>query len=1296
MDEGTVVAGRFEIESIAGKGGMGVVYRCRDRATGEPVALKILDGDGEGSRDERFAREAKVLADLRHPAIVGYVADGVTEAGQRYLALAWLDGQPLHRILRHHQLHDDEALRMVARLADGLDAAHHRGIIHRDIKPSNIFLVDGRPEQAMLLDFGVARLTESTRLLTQTGMLVGTPSYMSPEQARRGRELDTSSDIFSLGAVLFQCLTGQAPYAGDQIYAILAKVVFERPPRVSELRPDVSRSIDRLVARMMSRDPQARPPAGDVARAIAALSDATQDPADDDPSSDTLTDEEQRLVSVVFAHHALTDSDTVIDRAVTEETGPDETLETVTAVARPLYSGVDPAVAHALRPFGARLERLRDGSLVAMVTGGAAASDLALRAGRAAIALRGVLNGASMALATGRALVKGRVPVGEVIDRAASLVRNADGVALDEVTAALLPAQFDVRVSDTGIALHGEFERLQPVRTLLGKPTPCVGRERDLEFLLSTLDECIDEPMVHAVVVTGPAGIGKSRLRYELVNRIRRKKLPVQVLIGRGDPMSAGAPFGLIAHALRRAIGVRDDKSPDAARAKLSARVGRHVPREDRERVVEFLGELLDLAPSGPGSIQLRTARRDPVLMGDQIRRAWEDWLRAECQVQPVLLVLEDLHWGDLPTVRLLDGSLRALAGLPFMVLALARPDVHELFPDLWGERGTQEIRLGPLRRTAARELVRATLGQHLPNATVDRIVDHAGGNAFFLEELIRSVDEDSERALPETVLAMVQARLQELPPEARRILRAASVFGPAFWESGLHQLLGDIQAQEGCAEWLAVLEDRELVTRREETRFPGHAEYAFRHAFVCEAAYGMLTEEDRKRGHRGAGAWLQEAGESDAGTLGAHFERGGDTDSAAAWYRRAAEQALEGNDFEAAVGRAMRGIECGATGELLGELELVRAKALRWAAASAQAAECAYRAMADLPRGSASWCAATQMVGLYDRERDAEIVDILCNLESPHRDTDSWVIAVASVAARLFLVGRPELGNRLRDALGDLNELRSDDHPELCAWLDRMEALWTTDERGRALHTMRDAARNFERAGDIRNATMNLMNVGFNYCELGAYADGERVIRQCLERSQRLGSNSLVSAVMQNLGFALVGQGTPAKLAEGVEVLTSSIDMLTSDSRLMSGALGYLAIAHLLSDDLETAETSARAAVDVAPAGAGVSADADAILAEVLLARGHSDEALTRARTALTKLAEGEGDGDELYARLIHAEALHATGAVDDARRAIAAARERLMAEVATIDDPVLEQTFLDDVRHHRRIVERANEWGA
>src|SRR5262249_39047668 len=151
----------------------------------------------------------------------------------------------------------------------------------------------------------------------------------------------------------------------------------------------------------------------------------------------------------------------------------------------------------------------------------------------------------------------------------------------------------------------------------------------------------------------------------------------------------------------------------------------------------------------------------------------------------------EDLHWGDPPTVRFVEGALRDLRDRPWMVFALARPEVHERFPQLWTERGLQEIRLQELTRRASERLVRQVLGDTVAADTMERIVTQADGHAFYLEELIRAVAEGKGAALPETVLAMVDARLAALDGEARRVLRAASVFGEVCWEGGLAKLLG-------------------------------------------------------------------------------------------------------------------------------------------------------------------------------------------------------------------------------------------------------------------------------------------------------------------------------------------------------------------------------------------------------------------------------------------------------------------------------------------------------------------------
>src|SRR5262249_45298336 len=179
--------------------------------------------------------------------------------------------------------------------------------------------------------------------------------------------------------------------------------------------------------------------------------------------------------------------------------------------------------------------------------------------------------------------------------------------------------------------------------------------------------------------------------------------------------------------------------------------------------------------------------------------------------------------------------------------------------------------------RKAGARLVRQVLGERVGAETVERLVTHADGNAFYLEELIRATVEGRQGALPETVLSMLQGRLLALDAAARRVLRAASVFGETCWRGGVEALLGG-----GLAEQLEQLEQLEWIYRRQGSRFQGERELYFRHALVREAAYGMLTDDDRALGHRLAGAWLEQVAEPSAAPIGEHFERGGQAARAA------------------------------------------------------------------------------------------------------------------------------------------------------------------------------------------------------------------------------------------------------------------------------------------------------------------------------------------------------------------------------------------------------------------------------
>jgi serine/threonine-protein kinase len=262
------VAGRFDIERRAASGASGDIFRALDRVTGRAVALKLLRR-GPTRDDARFEREARILADLHHPRIVTYVAHGVDDGGETYLATEWLDGESLSkRLAREPPLTLSETLTLGARVAKTLGAAHERGIIHRDLTPSNLFLPGGAIDQVKLLDFGVSRPAAPGGVqLTVPGDVVGTPGYMAPEQARGSSELDARADVFSLGCLLFRCLTGRLPFEGRDMVSMLLAVISQEPPRARDLNPAIPETLSDLLASMLSKSPGGRPLDGNAVAA---------------------------------------------------------------------------------------------------------------------------------------------------------------------------------------------------------------------------------------------------------------------------------------------------------------------------------------------------------------------------------------------------------------------------------------------------------------------------------------------------------------------------------------------------------------------------------------------------------------------------------------------------------------------------------------------------------------------------------------------------------------------------------------------------------------------------------------------------------------------------------------------------------------------------------------------------------------------------------------------------------------------------------------------------------------------
>src|ERR671929_1187047 len=239
MVVGELIAGRYELEELIGTGGMSSVYRAHDRLLERKVALKILHEHHTRDEDyvERFRREARLAAQLSHPNIVTVIDRGEQE-GRQFIVFEYVEGENLKALIeREAPLPERTAVDLALQVADGLAFAHAHGLVHRDVKPQNVLL--SREGEVKVTDFGIARSLHLDHGVTQTGTVLGTGEYLAPEQAS-GQPVSPATDVYSLGVVLWELLTGNVPFAGENFVAVALRHVNEPPPSLRERRPDVT------------------------------------------------------------------------------------------------------------------------------------------------------------------------------------------------------------------------------------------------------------------------------------------------------------------------------------------------------------------------------------------------------------------------------------------------------------------------------------------------------------------------------------------------------------------------------------------------------------------------------------------------------------------------------------------------------------------------------------------------------------------------------------------------------------------------------------------------------------------------------------------------------------------------------------------------------------------------------------------------------------------------------------------------------------------------------------------------
>jgi class 3 adenylate cyclase/tetratricopeptide (TPR) repeat protein len=819
LEPGSLVGG-YRIDELISRGGMGIVYRATNVERGQVHALKVLAPEIAGDEEfrKRFMREMRIAATLHHPNVVA-VRRADEHDGLLFLVMDLIPGTDLGKVIRQSgPIEPRRATNLLAQVASALDAAHDRGLVHRDVKPANILIApsDGA-ERAYVTDFGLAKRFDrrpSVTALTRTGVLVGTVDYMSPEQIT-GRRMDGRADIYALGCVYFEMLTGAVPYGHDKsLVAILFAHVHEPPPpfenRLVELYPDLGA----VIQRAMAKDPGDRYlTAGDFADdAVRALYGS--------PRYTPTSHEQRRIVSVLCC--GVTPAAVrgeLVDPRRTRET-IDRTLGEVRMVVSRHGGIIEPPVGDdVIAIFG--IPRSRE--------------DDALRAVRAAAELRGRLStiagGSGIAVDThtgvdtGRVL-PGRAPLatsGSPVDVAVGLQMQAGAgdVLLTAETLRLVRDAVEVEPLEA-VALAGEsrpvpvfrLKHLDPIAPgrVRRFDIPFVGRERELRLLREAWGRAVEERDCHLFTVLGEAGVGKSRLIVELLDDVGRASC---VLRGRCLPYGEGITFWPLTEAL---APLGDVAQPVIDRL----RGGTVAASEELFLVVRRLLE------------SLATDR-------------------------PVILHIDDLQWAEAMLLDLLDhvADLSRLA--PILVLCSARLELLDLRPG-WGggKLNATAVLLGPLGDSDSEKLL-DELSDDLDPQMRSRVLTAGDGNPLFLEELAALARESGSLTVPATIEALLAERLERLASEERNVLQCAAVEGEVFHRKAVASLVGAGLAGALDSSFSSLV--RKELIRPEQATLGEPDAFRFRHLLIRDAAYDALSERMRAMLHRRFADWLESSG---------------------------------------------------------------------------------------------------------------------------------------------------------------------------------------------------------------------------------------------------------------------------------------------------------------------------------------------------------------------------------------------------------------------------------------------------
>lgn len=945
--------GPYRIQEPLGSGGMGTVWRAWDERLKRAVALKRFHPQGArvASLRERFRREAQAAARLNHPAIV-HVYDILEMEDGDWIVMELVEGRTLRSLLRQQGALDvRQTLRLGREITEGLAEAHDQGILHRDLKTSNVMVTPAG--RAKILDFGLAKEMPlwggagQEPALSAPGIVIGTCHAMSPEQAQ-GLPLDSRSDLFSLGSLLYELLTGDAPFLADTPTASLARVLSFRQQPLESLRSDVPAELSKLVDRLLDKNAAQRPgSACEVIEALASLSGAdtsvsvatptslesisltwssppTFDLRPPRPSPPSGSRQwqlgERRLLTVVCCGLGSVDetSGEVGSLDLEALTEAMTMLEELTSeVCRRLEGRAGAVLGHRLwLSFGHPQAHEDDAE-----RGVRAAREIADRIGGMGLRFGPGLQRADVRIAvhTGPAVAVTRPGHGEQLQPGPTLetamglqsAAPAGAVVVSAESLKLIAGSFSTTPLDPArlpghsapVPVFLVVEAADPRERESGAAAPLVGREREVELLVDRFHlTCSGTGQM--VVVSGEPGIGKSRLLQALRERVFAEGGELVWLSGYGSVYTHGSPLLPVIGLLERALFPSPGEPAEAKLSRLEAFLRlHHFPLAES---VPLFAPLLSLPAEG---------RYPPPALTPDVRRkktleALVGLFSEMSEKTPLVLVIEDLHWADPSTLELLGLLLDDLAAQRLFLLVTFRPG----FQPPWGHR-SQVVQLA-LNRLSDREtgalIDRVAGSERLPEDVRQQIIARTDGVPLFIEELTKTLLEagwiGTEQDIPSTLSGSLMARLDRLRT-GKEVAQMASVIGRTF---SLDLLAAVAQLDRDALEpGLSELLEAELVHRRGVA----HRErYGFKHALIQDAAYASLLQKDRQQIHRRVAEVLENrlAGPEPAPpeVIARHWTAGGDFAKAADFWLEAGQQASTRFAQSEAVGHLREGLK--------------------------------------------------------------------------------------------------------------------------------------------------------------------------------------------------------------------------------------------------------------------------------------------------------------------------------------------------------------------------------------------------